>query len=109
MGPADVLRQLRLQRGYTQEGLAPLAGVTVSAIAQYEAGRIHPRRTTAARIDSALNAGGAILAAYGYALEDGNEFATKADLADLRAELIQLREEVLRVVEGIAAHIAEGR
>ena len=41
---ADKLRRLRRQRGYTQQNLADLLGVSCSTVAKYEQGRQSPRR-----------------------------------------------------------------
>lgn len=61
------LKRLRLERGYTLEGLARVVGVTLSAVAQWEAGRTTPRRASVLALEKALSAEGELLAAFGYA------------------------------------------
>ena len=53
---AGVLRQLRHDRGSTQEDVAHYAGITVAALARIERGTTNPRWTTVRRITSALDA-----------------------------------------------------
>jgi transcriptional regulator with XRE-family HTH domain len=51
---ADALRQLRTERGDTQEDLAHKAGLTVAAFARIERGHANPTWTTVRRLASAL-------------------------------------------------------
>jgi len=52
---ADALRQLRTERGDTQEDLAHKAGLTVAAFARIERGHANPTWTTVRRLASALD------------------------------------------------------
>jgi len=52
---ADTLRQLRTERGDTQEDLAHKAGLTVAAFARIERGHANPTWTTVRRLASALD------------------------------------------------------
>jgi transcriptional regulator with XRE-family HTH domain len=51
---AAVLRELRTERGDTQEDLAHRAGLTVAAFARIERGHANPTWTTVRRIADAL-------------------------------------------------------
>jgi transcriptional regulator with XRE-family HTH domain len=63
---AAVLRDLRTERGDTQEDLAHRAGLTVAAFARIERGHANPTWTTVRRIAAALDIS---LAALGEAVE----------------------------------------
>lgn len=64
-----VLKRERKGRGVTIEGLAGMVGLTSSAIAQYESGRIKtPSRTVVEAIDKALGTTPVITAAFGFSL-----------------------------------------
>lgn len=63
---ATALRQLRVERGDTQEDLAHRAGLTVAAFARIERGHANPTWTTVSRIAAALEIS---LAALGEAVE----------------------------------------
>jgi transcriptional regulator with XRE-family HTH domain len=65
-GLAAVLRDLRVERGDTQEDLAHRAGLTVAAFARIERGHANPTWTTVRRIAAALDIS---LAALGEAVE----------------------------------------
>jgi transcriptional regulator with XRE-family HTH domain len=52
---ASVLRQLRHDRGSTQEDLAHDAGLTVTSLARIERGQTNPKWTTLRHIVGALN------------------------------------------------------
>jgi transcriptional regulator with XRE-family HTH domain len=52
---ADALRQLRTERGDTQEDLAHKAGLTVAAFARIERGHANPTWTTVRRLAGALD------------------------------------------------------
>jgi transcriptional regulator with XRE-family HTH domain len=51
---ASALRQLRIERGDTQEDLAHRAGLTVAAFARIERGQANPTWTTVRRLAVAL-------------------------------------------------------
>lgn len=51
---ARALRQLRGERGQSQEDIAQSAGITVAAFARIERGQTNPRWTTVRRILDAL-------------------------------------------------------
>jgi transcriptional regulator with XRE-family HTH domain len=51
---AGALRQLRAERGHTQEDLAHRAGLTVAAFARIERGHANPTWTTVRRLAAAL-------------------------------------------------------
>lgn len=53
---ARALRNLREQRGITQEDLAHAADVTTTALSRIEGGKANPTWSTLARILDALNA-----------------------------------------------------
>jgi len=63
---AGALRQLRTERGDTQEDLAHRAGLTVAAFARIERGHANPTWTTVRRLAVALEIS---LAALGEAVE----------------------------------------
>lgn len=63
---ASALRQLRAERGDTQEDLAHRAGLTVAAFARIERGHANPTWTTVRRLAGALEIS---LAALGEAVE----------------------------------------
>jgi transcriptional regulator with XRE-family HTH domain len=63
---ASALRQLRTERGDTQEDLAHRAGLTVAAFARIERGHANPTWTTVRRLAGALEIS---LAALGEAVE----------------------------------------
>jgi len=66
MGYGETIRALRKRADISQERLAPLVGVTLGAISQFER-EIHcPRRNVAKALDDVLLAKGSILAACGY-------------------------------------------
>lgn len=64
-GP-EVMRAYRQERKWSQDQLARLVTISVSAISQIERGVNHPRRDTAERIDTELGADGEILRAFGF-------------------------------------------
>ena len=98
----STLRRYRDECGYTQEALAEAVGVSWSSVAQWESGRITPRRKTAERVDQTLSAGGALLAAFGYA---GRPVSSSDDSVDqLRARVAELTERVERLAELVAQH-----
>jgi len=49
------IRQLRLERGLTQERLAARASVAQSTLSQYESGAVSPSLAVAMRLASALD------------------------------------------------------
>jgi transcriptional regulator with XRE-family HTH domain len=51
---ASALRELRAERGHTQEDLAHRAGLTVAAFARIERGHANPTWTTVRRLAAAL-------------------------------------------------------
>ena len=92
-----VLRRYRDERGYTQEALAAALGVSWSSVAQWESGKITPRRNTAQRIDDQLGANGEILAAFGYLSQqpaDDRLDALRSEVAQLVAMTTALAEQV---------------
>ena len=102
MSAGPTLRRYRDQCGYTQEALAAAVGVSWSSVAQWESGKITPRRKTAERIDVALGAGGALLAAFGYVTRPDDDPTTA-----LRAQVADLAEQVAALSAGLAAMGAE--
>ncbi|MCE9622020.1 MAG: helix-turn-helix transcriptional regulator [Actinomycetia bacterium] len=63
----ETLKQQRAAAGLSQMALAVKVGVTLPAVSGWERNLYKPRRPTAQRLDDALRAGGAVLAAFGYA------------------------------------------
>lgn len=63
-------RYRALRDDMSQDELAKLVGRTTGAISQIERGLNVPRRGTAQAIDNALDAGGAVMRAFGYAQAD---------------------------------------
>ena len=95
----STLRRYRDECGYTQESLANAVGVSWSSVAQWESGKITPRRKTAERIDSALSAGGALLAAFGYVSLPADD-----SLDQLRSLLADLTERVEKLALLVEQH-----
>lgn len=52
---AAVLRQLRIERGATQEALAHRSGITTGSLVRIELGQASPAWTTVRRIAAALD------------------------------------------------------
>ena len=100
----STLRRYRDECGYTQEALAEAVGVSWSSVAQWESGRITPRRKTAERLDVALSAGGELLAAFGYVKQPG---APSAALEQRVTALEGQLRELLTLVQ-VKALAAEG-
>lgn len=93
--PGQTVRRLRNAKGLSQEKLARVVGVTMGAVAQWERGDYVPRHEHVEKLDDALEAGGEILASFGYAI-DGRP------LADLWADISQLRGLVERLALAVA-------
>lgn len=74
------IRELRELHGLSQQALAERVGMSLPAVSQWEREIIRPKRSTASKIDAALNADGAILAALGYA----NEVSQLDEISRLR-------------------------
>ena len=78
---ATHLREVRLEGGFTQEGLAHRAGLTTKSVARYEAGG-PPSPRGLALIVEALGLKGPAKGAFYYATErlaPGSEFAPNVD------------------------------
>ena len=67
---AVALRDVRRQRGLSQETTAHAAGITVSAYARIERGEVNPTWTTVTQIAKALDIS---LASLGEAVEAGHQ------------------------------------
>ena len=107
MSPGEKLKGARERRGLTQEELAPLAKLSTSSITSYETGKMQPRRATAQRLDDVLGAGGAILAAFGFATAspDDRFDVLQRQMAKLElstASVVDHLLEIQRTVEVIA-------
>lgn len=75
-------------RSMTIQQFAGEMECSTSTVGKWENGEIRePPRSTAARIDDVLDAGGAILSAYGYGAE------TQTEISELRSELAELRAQ----------------
>jgi transcriptional regulator with XRE-family HTH domain len=89
----------------TQERLAQLVGVSLGTIQGTEQGKTSPRYETAEKIDSALDADGAILEAFGYV----NRQASPAPVTQPDDELVVLVSELTQSVEDILADAIDQR
>lgn len=111
----ELVRRHREARGLSQPEVAAALRVSEGLPSQWENGRVAPRRANAMRLDDLLQAGGAILAAYGYARPELNQPQLPLaahDPAVLRADLDSLTEEVARLsarLEGMGAEVARLR
>lgn len=93
------LKKARNAAGLTLDQLAAAVGVTQSAVTQWEAGRVAPRLQKAIALDDALQAGGAILTAFGYA----RPVSQRDEVAELQAQVAQLSADLDAVWEQIEA------
>jgi transcriptional regulator with XRE-family HTH domain len=100
------IRQFREAGNYSQEDVALALNVTFGAVSQWETGRTHPRRGTAARLDKFLGAEGVILTALGYAMPTGSQPFTQAGVAEARNMAAELRHEI-DVASGLLRELRE--
>ena len=99
MNVSDLLRQCRMERGWTQAELARRLGTPQSAIARWERGTISPRVQTVERI----------LEACGYRIEMGVRDSWQVDRDQLRERLAWSPLERLRYLEDMLAFEERGR
>lgn len=106
-GIGTIIKQARLQKGYTQEALAKLVGVQKSAVAKWENGRVSEiKRTNLANLSSVLGLDPFILSG-----GEDTEKPTAADdgLSDERKELIDriktLPEDQIQLLLQVARSI----
>lgn len=96
-GPG-VMRRYRKERKISQDSLARLADVSVSAISQIERGVHGVSRDTAEKIDRALEARGELLVAFGYT-------DTPSPTPDSDASVYDGLERITNLVTGISSDI----
>jgi transcriptional regulator with XRE-family HTH domain len=82
----------------SQQDLAVAMGMSMPAVTQWETERIHPRRTTARKLDDILGAGGEIMNALGYLTEEADPVS---QLRRVVAQQGRAIEELIRVVNGL--------
>lgn len=92
----------------TQEQLAHLVGVSLGTIQGTEQGKTVPRYETAEKIDSALDAGGAILEAFGYVNRGVARVAAVTQPDEiLLPSLVELAHQVERIdLDANRQHVA---
>lgn len=98
----DIIRRYREVRGMKRPDLARLTGLSIAVIEKYELAGTMPSREAAEKMDVALEANGAVLAACGYiGPEDwGAELATlRAQVAQLDATVRKLAQQVERLLD----------
>lgn len=100
----NIVRKLRNGRGWTLKQLAEAAGgvVTLQAISAWETGAVpNPSRAHVAAIDAALDAGGEVLAFYGFTPlgSDG--------IAELLAEVLSRFEALQDRVDRLTRRLDE--
>jgi transcriptional regulator with XRE-family HTH domain len=100
MEPHEVVKQARAAKGLTQQELADLLPVGIDAVRAIERGRDRPSQRTARAMDQALDTGGAIAAAYGFAT---SSLDWPAEAAELRSQIGALAVEVTALNERLQA------
>lgn len=96
-GSGQIVRKWRTTRGLSQQALAVAVGMSAAAVTQWERDVVVPKRETAAKLDEALDAGGEVLAAFGYSVPvdpDQRISQLEGEVADLRRQLIELARVV---------------
>jgi transcriptional regulator with XRE-family HTH domain len=105
--PRDVLKNARAAKGLTQQQLADLLPVGIDAVRAIERGRDQPSLRTALAIDQALDAGGAIAAAFGF-----SSINLLRDVEQLREQVANLTLDVTnqgRRIEELAGKLKQQR
>jgi transcriptional regulator with XRE-family HTH domain len=93
MDASQLLLEWRERRGLTQRQLAEMADVTYAMIHHYEQNGSRPRRPVAEKIDQALDAGGTLLRAWGYLIDNPDE------LEQLKERVTLLEERTLTLAK----------
>lgn len=111
MTPGETLQRYRRLAGLSQHALAVAVGLTAGAVAQWERGLTSPRPTTARQVDELLDAGGAIMSAFGYSTPAAATPPASADEVEaLRVQVAVLVEQVQSLMRDVAAQgVARGR
>ena len=96
-GPEALRRYRKLRNGMSQEALARLADVSLATVQAAEQGKYAPKPATARAYDDALEAEGAILAAFGYVANGSADYVTQSEFDQLRDEVQRLAKVVDRI------------
>jgi transcriptional regulator with XRE-family HTH domain len=100
------MRRYRNLKHWGQEDLAQVAGVKVATLQAAEQGKHRPRYETAKRYDDALDAGGSVLRAFGYA-DDRVDVSSPVD-DDVRRRVESLERDLARARARLAEMETQG-
>jgi len=97
------LKQRRKAADLSQQELAVMIGMSLPIVSRWERGTNIPSREAAARVDEALEAGGEILAAFGYAAIQPDALSElQAQVAELTARVDRMQAQFEAVTGAVA-------